>query len=290
MIKINFETKKLIDTIKTIQSSFTKKEDRAFKNQLHFIIEKERAILIRTKGGYFANYILNIINTEFLNLDEPLSFSIKEENLKQFFTIIKNYKDFHIVFELIKKNNNFELLLAGNVFETAKIEGDLDIFKGLKRTESITQKDPVCTIDIDSRELILDACKIFIDHLKRQPKNNNKHNLFLKINKDILSIICCNKNNYTASNFNEFIKEDLVAIFEYQLNKIVTENEMFLEINGKYLAELLTLIKEDNIKIEFFLDNKDNGFYNILKITSENNFNNNYIAFGDLQKYFIRAR
>ena len=39
--------------------------------------------------------------------------------------------------------------------------------------------------------------------------------------------------------------------------------------------------------MEFFLDN---GFANILKITSENNFNNNYIAFGDLQKYFIRAR
>jgi len=287
MIKINFETKQLIDIIKTIQPSFTKKEDRAFKNQLHFIIEKERAILIRTKGGYSSNYILKIINTEFLNLQEPLIFSIKEENLKQFFTIIKNYKDFHIVFELIKKNNNFELILAGNVFETATM---YDIFTGLKRMESITQKDSVCSIDIDNRELILDACKIFIDHLKRQPKNNNKHNLFLKINKDILSIICCNKNDYTASNFNEFIKEDLVAIFEYQLNKIVTENEMFLEINGKYLAELLTLIKEDNIKMEFFLDNKDNGFYNILKITSENNFNNNYIAFGDLQKYFIRAR
>jgi hypothetical protein len=275
MIKINFETKQLIDIIKTIQPSFTKKEDRAFKNQLHFIIEKERAILIRTKGGYSSNYILKIINTEFLNLQEPLIFSIKEENLKQFFTIIKNYKDFHIVFELIKKNNNFELILAGNVFETATM---YDIFTGLKRMENITQKDSVCSIDIDNRELILDACKIFIDHLKRQPKNNNKHNLFLKINKDILSIICCNKNDYTASNFNEFIKEDLVAIFEYQLNKIVTENEMFLEINGKYLAELLTLIKEDNIKMEFFLDNKDNGFYNILKITSENNFNNNYIA------------
>ena len=287
MIKINFETNQLIDIIKTIQSSFTKKEDRAFKNQLHFIIEKERAILIRTKGGYSSNYILKIINTEFLNLQEPLIFSIKEENLKQFFTIIKNYKDFHIVFELIKKNNNFELLLAGNVFETAKIEGDLDVFKGLKRMESITQKDPVCSIDIDNRELILDACKIFIDHLKRQPKNNNKHNLFLKINKDILSIICCNKNDYTASNFNEFIKEDLVAIFEYQLNKIVTENEMFLEINGKYLIELLKIIKEDNIIMQFFLNN---DFSNILKITSENNFNNNYIAFGDLQKYFIRAR
>lgn len=287
MIKINFETKQLIDIIKTIQSSFTKKEDRAFKNQLHFIIEKERAILIRTKGGYCANYILNIINTEFLNLEEPLSFSIKEENLKQFFTIIKNYKDFHIVFELIKKNNNFELLLAGNVFETAKIEGDLDVFKGLERMESLTKKDVTCTIDIDNRELILDACKIFIDHLKKQPKNNNKDILFLKINKDILSIICCNKNYCLASNFNEFIKKDLVAIFEYQLNKIVTENEMFLEINGKYLAELLTLIKEDNIKMEFFLDNI---FANILKITSENNFNNNYITFGDLQKYFIKVR
>ena len=135
--------------------------------------------------------------------------------------------------------------------------------------------------------MILDACKIFIDHLKKQPKNTNKDYLFLKINKDILSIICCNKTNCRASNFNEFIKEDLVAIFEYQLNKIVTENEIFLEINGKYFAELLTLIKEDNIKMEFFLDN---GFANILKITSENNFNNNYIAFGDLQKYFIRAR
>lgn len=287
MIKINFETKQLIDIIKTIQSSFKKKGDKAFKNQLHFIIEKERAILIRTKGGYCANYNLNIINTEFLNSQEPLSFSIKEENLKQFFTIIKNYKDFHIVFELIKKNNNFELLLAGNVFETAKIEGDLDVFKGLERMESLTKKDATCTIDIDNRELILDACKIFIDHLKRQPKNTNKDYLFLKINKDILSIICCNKTNCRASNFNEFIKEDLVAIFEYQLNKIVTENEIFLEINGKYFAELLTLIKEDNIKMEFFLDNI---FANILKITSENNFNNNYITFGDLQKYFIKVR
>ena len=287
MIKINFETKQLIDIIKKIQSSFNKKEDKTFKNQLHFIIEKERAILIRTKGGYSANYILKIINTEFLNLQEPLNFSIKEDNLKQFFTIIKNYKDFHIVFELTKKNNNFELLLAGNVFETAKIEGDLDVFKGLERMESLTKKDVTCTIDIDNRELILDACKIFIDHLKKQPKNNNKDILFLKINKDILSIICCNKNYCLASNFNEFIKKDLVAIFEYQLNKIVTENEMFLEINGKYLAELLTLIKEDNIKMEFFLDNI---FANILKITSENNFNNNYITFGNLQKYFIKAR
>jgi DNA polymerase III sliding clamp (beta) subunit (PCNA family) len=286
MIKINFETKQLIDIIKTIQSSFTKKEDRAFKNQLHFIIEKERAILIRTKGMYASNYILNIINTEFLNLQEPLSFSIKEENLKQFFTIIKNYKDFHIVFELIKKNNNFELLLAGNVFETATMEGDLDVFKGLERMESITQKDVTCTIDIDNRELILDACKIFIDHLKKQPKNSNKDYLFLKINKDILSIICCNKTNCLASDFNEFIKEDLVAIFEYQLDKIATDNEIFLEINGKSLVELLKIIKEDNIKMEFFLDNK---FSNILKITSENNFNNNYITFGNLQKYFKKA-
>jgi DNA polymerase III sliding clamp (beta) subunit (PCNA family) len=282
MIKINFETKQLIDIIKTIQSSFNKKEDTAFKNQLHFIIEKERAILMRTKNGYSANYILKIINTEFLNLEEPLTFSIKKENLKQFFTIIKNYKDFHIVFELTKKNNNFQLLLAGNVFETATY----DVFPGLKRMESMTEKDSVCTIDIDDRELILDACKIFTDHLKRQPKNNNKDFLFLKINKDILSIFCCNKTNCLASNFNEFIKEDLVAIFEYQLNKIVTENEMFLEINGKYLAELLTLIKEDNIKMQFFLDN---NFANILKITSENNFNNNYISFGDLQKYSIKA-
>jgi DNA polymerase III sliding clamp (beta) subunit (PCNA family) len=287
MIKINFETKELIDIIKTIQSSFNKKEDSAFKNQLHFIIEKERAILMRTKGGYCANYILKTINTEFLNLQEPLSFSIKEENLKQFFTIIKNYKDFHIVFELTKKNNNFELLLAGNVFETAKMEGDLNVFTGLKRMESITKKDAICTIDIDTRQLILDACKIFIDHLKKQPKNNNKDFLFLKINKDILSIFCCNKTKCLASNFNEFIKEDLVAIFEYQLNKIVTENEMFLEINGKYLAELLTLIKEDNIKMQFFLDN---NFANVLKITSENNFNNNYITFGDLQKYLEKAR
>jgi DNA polymerase III sliding clamp (beta) subunit (PCNA family) len=283
MIKINFETKQLIDIIKTIQFSFTKKEDKAFKNQLHFIIEKERAILIRTKNNYSTNYILKIINTEFLNLQEPLSFSIKEENLKQFFTIIKNYKDFHIVFELTKKNNNFELILAGNVFETATMH---DIFTGLKRMESTTQKEATCTINIDNRELILDACKIFIDHLKRQPKNNNKHNLFLKINKDILSIICCNKTNCLASNFNEFIKEDLVAIFEYQLDKIATDNEMFLEINGKFLVELLKLIKEDNIKMQFFLDN---DYCNILKITSENYFNNSYIAFKDLQKYFKKT-
>jgi hypothetical protein len=250
---------------------------------LHFIIEKEQATLIKTNGVYSFNHILKTINTEFLNLEEPLSFSIKEENLKQFFTIIKNYKDFHIVFELTKKNNNFELILAGNVFETAKMH---DIFIGLKRIRSTTQREATCTIDIDNRELILDACKIFIDNLKRQPKNNNKHNLFLKINKDILSIICCNKTNCLASNFNEFIKEDLVAIFEYQLDKIATDNEMFLEINGKSLAGLLKLIKEDNIKMQFFLDDYH---CNILKITSENHFNDNYFTFKDLQKYFKKT-